>query len=96
MHRAIRRLIRWALRRTYRPADAREANAMEMWQDAATKGGMFWSVLVGEWERGRGISRLSSWCGQRCGRAWCLKQGCSCDNVECREFRLGLVRREFE
>lgn len=96
MSRGIRRLIRRILRRPYRAVPGREQNAMDLWHDAATKGGFFWSALVGEHERGRGVTRLSNWCGQRCGQPQCKTQGCACDNVGCREFRIALVRREFE
>ncbi|KKN31213.1 hypothetical protein LCGC14_0826360 [marine sediment metagenome] len=96
MLRTARRLIRGLLRRPYTPKLGREADAMEMWHEAAVKGGMFWTVLVGEWERGRGIGRLSSWCGRRCGNAGCIRLGCSCDADVCSDFRVALVRREFE
>ncbi len=96
MLRGIRRFRRWVFGRPYQAEPGREQNAMDLWKDAALKGGIFWAMLVGEHERGRGTTQLSRWCGHRCDSNTCLRQGCMCLASVCVEHRLKMLRQEFE
>lgn len=47
---------------TYKPKRRGEADAMEMWHEAAAKGGLFWGMMVGNYRSTRGDSALNDQC----------------------------------
>ena len=91
----IRRWWRRLQNKPYVPATKAEQRALDMWQDAALKGGFFWSALVGQHEMFKGRSVLSDGCSQ-CKRSECRGGMCLCDSTLCGEHRLALIAEVFE
>ena len=93
------KIKRWWRRlrgRPYVPTTRGEADAKEMWEDAARKGGFYWSALVGQHELFKGRSILSYGCVHGCKRPECRGGMCLCDSTLCATWRLGLIAEVFE
>ena len=90
------RLIRRVLRRPYVPETAEEQNAKGMWEDAARSGGFYWGAMVGQWRSQRAGSVVGRGCDSLCGGPSCNDKACTCDASVCIDFRLALIREEFE